>query len=81
MRNKLIVSLIISGIIFCLSYTCFSGEVEINWKEAYYQKSIQCAQYEIIIAQNELNKLEELKKQGEVKKQEIKKEESKNESR
>lgn len=79
MRNKLLFSGIIAGIIFCISYICFAGEKEeLQLKEAYYQKAIQCAQYEIILSQNELKNVQdrlrilERNAQEEAKKSEIK---------
>lgn len=83
MKDKLFYSGIIAGIIFCISCICFAGEQEeLQLKEAYYQKCIQCAQYEIALSQNELklvqSRLEMLRKQAEeAKKAENKKEEVK----
>ena len=82
MKDKLLFGGIITGIIICISCICFAGEKEeLQLKEAYYQKSIQCAQYEIILSQNELklvqDRLKILAQQEEQKKLEPKKEEVK----
>ena len=83
MKNKLLFGGIIAGIILCLYCICFAGEKEeLKWQEVYYLKTIQSAQYEIVLAQNELknvqNRLEAMKRQAEeAKKPEIKKEEVK----
>ena len=84
MKDKLLYSGIIAVIVFCISYICFAGEQEeLQWKEAYCLEAIQCAQYKIVLSQNELkvvqSRLEVLRKQveesrkSETKKEEVKK--------
>ena len=89
MKNKLLVSLIIIGVIFCIPYICFADEkTELQLKEALYnemlqnaQEMIQHAQCKAYFAQNELkfvqDRLRVLTQQEESKKIESKKEEAK----
>lgn len=62
--------ILITFILWRVSVLCFAGEQEeLQLKEVYYQKCIQCAQYEIALSQNELKlvqgRLEVLKRQAE----------------
>lgn len=59
LRNKLfwfgVIPCFFFAVYLLLSNICFAGEKEeLKWQEAYYQKSIECAQYVIVLSQNEL---------------------------